>query len=431
MYRSGLAMFAGIVLTAAFVVNPAAADQSRSSRFEPVCGGTLARVACQVEKLAGGSREAPVGWGARDLQVSHQLPARSPHSGTVAIIDVGAYPTLESDLAVYREKYGLPPCDGANGCFRQLDFHGGPPLLPTPGPGGAATDEQIAVETALDVDMASAACPGCHILEIQIPQSEVPTASGDGAVNYDGYAAAFGTAVQTAVAHGANAVSISYGLPGDDAMLHGPVAAQLASRGVAIVASSGDSGFEGNQYLWPQALPTVTAAGGTELIKDSGRYGEGAWSGGGSSCAPGATPPLSQPAAISESCAGARAGADISAVADNLAIYVTYAPQTQHPPGWTVVAGTSASSPFIAGVYAASGSLSRVLGPNLVYEQGPAAFNDVTSGTNGGISNSRCLPPGAGVAADPKDTFDGRLCGAGPGWDGPTGLGSPRGLFRF
>jgi subtilase family serine protease len=426
MSRSGLAMFTGMVLTVALMTAPAVADQSRSSRFEPVCGGKLARVACQVEKLVGGSYQAPIGWGAQDLQVSHQIPASSPNAGTVAIIDVGAYPTLESDLAAYRSQYGLPACTSGTGCFRQLDFRGGPPLAPTAGADGASIDEQIAVETALDVDMASAACPSCRILEIQIPQSEVPTTDQNGVVNYDGYAAAFGTAVQTAVAQGVSAVSISYGLPGDDAMLHGPVAAQLAPRGVAIVASSGDSGFEANQYLWPQALPTVTAAGGTELVKQSDRYSEGAWSGAGSSCAPGAAPPLSQPGEISTSCAGARVGVDLSAVADNLAIYVTYSPQTNRPLGWTVVAGTSASAPFIAGVYAASGSSANVLGPNLLYQLGGAAFTDVTSGTNGGISNGRCLAPG-----DPKSTFDGRLCSAGTGWDGPTGLGTPRGLFRF
>ncbi|GAB2967245.1 peptidase S8 [Amycolatopsis acidiphila] len=429
--RSGLAVFAGMILTTALVSAPAAADQSRSGRFEPVCEGKLARVACQVQKLVGGSYEAPIGWGAQDLQQSHDIPATSPNAGTVAIIDVGAYPTLESDLGVYRAQYGLPPCTSASGCFRQLDFRGGPPLAPTAGADGAAVDEQIAVETALDVDMASAACPNCRIMEIQIPQSELPSTDQNGTVNYDGYAAAFGTAVQTAVAQGANAVSISYGLPGDDAMLHGPVAAQLAPHGVAVVASSGDSGFEANEYLWPQALPTVTAVGGTELVKQSDRYSEGAWSGAGSSCAPGAPPPLSQPGDVSTTCVGARAGVDVSAVADNLAIYVTYSPQTNHPLGWTVVAGTSASSPFVAGVYAASGSLARVLGPNLLYELDPAGFNDVTSGTNGGISNGRCLPPSGGVPADPKQTFDGRLCSAGAGWDGPTGRGTPHGLFRF
>ncbi|SFJ67529.1 Subtilase family protein [Amycolatopsis sacchari] len=427
MFRSGLAVFTGIVLTLALAVAPSAADEARASRFEPVCGGKYARLACQVQKLVGSSYQAPMGWGATDLQVSHGIPANSPGSGTVAIIDVGAYPNLESDLATYRQQYGLPPCASATGCFRQMDFRGGPPLPPSPGADGATVDEQIAVETSLDVDMASAACPNCKILEVQIPLSEVPTTDDSGNVNYDRYASAFGTAVQTSIANGATAISISYGLPGNDGMIRGPVAQQFAHRGVAIVASSGDSGFQATRFLWPQALPTVTAVGGTELVKQGSTYSEGAWSGAGSSCVPGATPPPGQPGEVTAPCNGARTAVDVSAVADNLAIYTTYSPASNHPLGWTVVAGTSASAPFIAGVYAASGNLGAVDGPNLLYQAGPPAFNDIISGTNGGISNGRCLAPGSGGGA----TFDGRLCGAAPGWDGPTGLGSPKGLFRF
>ncbi|TNC23043.1 S8/S53 family peptidase [Amycolatopsis alkalitolerans] len=422
MFRSALAIVAGVLLVAAFSCAPAIA----AARFEPVCGGQFARVACQVERFAGSRYEEPVGWGADDLRRSHEIPARAPNAGTIAIIDVGAYPTLESDLAVYRAKYGLPPCASYTGCFRQMDYHGGPALAPATDETGEAIDEAIALETSLDVDMASAACPDCRLMEIQIPHSALPSSGGKPA-DMDGYAAAFGTAVQTAVAQGANAVSISYGLPGDDAMLHGPVASQLSRPGVAMVASSGDSGFEANEYLWPQALPTVTSAGGTALVKQEGGYSEGAWNGAGSSCAPGAAPPLGQPVAVNTSCTGARAGADVSAVAADLAIYTTYSPQTHNPLGWTVVAGTSASAPFIAGVYAASGPLTGVLGPNLLYAMDPASFQDVTSGTTGTISNGRCLPP----EGDQKQTFDGRLCAAGPGWDGPTGLGSPHGLFRF
>ncbi|GHF38271.1 subtilase family serine protease [Amycolatopsis bartoniae] len=425
MFRAGLAVFAGMVLTAALAVAPATADQVRAARFEPVCGGKYARVACQVQKLVGGSYQAPMGWGATDLQASHGIPATSPHTGTIAIIDVGAYPTLENDLAVYRQQYGLPPCASSTGCFRQIDYKGGPALPPSPGADGPSIDEQIAVETSLDVDMASAACPGCRILEVQIPVSEVPTSDGSGAVNYDGYAAAFGTAVQTAVANGANSISISYGLPGSDSMVRGPVAAQLAQRGVAIVASSGDNGFQATQFLWPQALPTVTAVGGTELVKQGNTYSEGAWDGAGSSCVPGAAAAPGQPGDVTALCGGARTAVDVSAVADNLAIYTTYSPSSKHSLGWTIVAGTSASAPFIAGVYAASGDLRAVDGPNLLYRAGAGAFNDVISGTNGGVSNGRCLPPGLGSST----TFDGRLCGAGPGWDGPTGLGSPKGLL--
>jgi subtilase family serine protease len=435
MVRRGFVLI--LAMAAATGSAVALGEPAEASAFESVCAGKLAVVSCQVQRLAPGSSGPyssadgkPVGWGADDLRAAYELPSSPASPGTVAIIDVGAYPGLEADLATYRTQYGLPPCTGADGCFRQMDLHGGPPLAPLDTTDGRSIDEQIAVETALDVDMASAACPACRILEVQIPQSAIPTRPDDSTqpVNFDGYANAFGDAVQTAIAHGANAVSISYGLPGSDHMLNGPVAALLSHRGVAIAASSGDSGFEGNKYLWPQGLPTVTSVGGTELVKETGRYSEGAWSPGGSSCAP-AAPPAGQPGEVSSLCKGGRAGVDISAVADNVAIYDSYSPSLNRPPGWTVAAGTSASAPFVAGIYVASGKLADVLGPNTLYRSAPPMFHDITSGTNGAISNGRCVTgetyPGQGTGVD----FDSRLCTAGKGWDGPTGLGSPRGLF--
>jgi hypothetical protein len=62
-----------------------------------------------------------------------------------------------------------------------------------------------------------------------------------------------------------------------------------------------------------------------------------------------------------------------------------------------------------------------------LYAAPRSAFIDVTSGTNAtaGGADGSCL-----VAGD--DTpFDSQLCQAQPGWDGPTGIGTPRGLAAF
>lgn len=441
MTGSGVKLFAGTVLVAALVIPAsasAAAGPARAESFAPVCGAEFARLACQVERVLSNTGNAdvpptsvPVGWGPKDLQLAHQIPAHSPSQGRIAIIDVGADPNLGGDLATYRAQYGLPAC-GA-GCFQQLSYDGGPALASATTSDDKAVDEQIGIETSLDVDMASAACPDCSLIEVQLPHSVLPKPGSDPAkpISYDGYADAFGTAVQTAIAHGATAVSISYGLPGDDHMLHGAVAAQFSHPGVAIAASSGDAGFEAEDFLWPQALPTVTAVGGTELVKESGHFSEGAWSTGGSSCAPGAAAPAGQSASSTALCSGGRAGVDISAVADNVAIYDSYSPSENHAPGWTVVAGTSASAPFIAGMYAARGNLGGVLGPNTLYQARPEAFHDITSGTNGTISNGRCVTAANFRPNSTATTYDSRLCNAAKGWDGPTGLGSPAGLAGF
>src|SRR5689334_6119463 len=51
----------------------------------------------------------PAGYGPSDIQAAYRLPAASG-SPTVAIVDAFDDPNAESDLAVYRAQYGLPPC---------------------------------------------------------------------------------------------------------------------------------------------------------------------------------------------------------------------------------------------------------------------------------------------------------------------------------
>ncbi|HEX3791763.1 MAG TPA: S8 family serine peptidase [Pseudonocardiaceae bacterium] len=449
MISARSALVAGVIIISAAALSPAVAAAAPAAQntaapqqtgLRPVCGGLLARLGCEVEVATTNGTAAPMvtgsgplGWGATDLQKAHQIPTLGTRSGTIAVIDVGADPQLESDLGVYRAQYGMPACTTANGCFQQLDYQGGPALPPATSADDKAIDEEIAFETSLDVEMASAACPACHLTEIQIPDSAVPSTPPPGQPsNFDGYAQAFATATQTAVAHGASAVSMSYGLPGDAAMLQGSIANGLDHPGVAITASAGDGGFQGDAYLWPQALPTVTSVGGTELVEQSGLYVEGAWSQTGSGCTPTASAPAGQPAKVSGYCAGGRSSTDVSAVADNVAVYDTYTPATGEQLGWLVAAGTSAASPFIAGVYAAAGHLGAVHGPNTLYQAPSFAFHDVTSGGNASIGDASgdCLPVNAALSGS-TTTFAGPLCAAQSGWDGPTGLGSPRGLLGF
>jgi hypothetical protein len=100
--------------------------------------------------------------------------------------------------------------------------------------------------------------------------------------------------------------------------------------------------------------------------------------------------------------------ADVSAVADpntGLAVYDTYGGTSAGATGWIVVGGTSASSPIVASLFAAA-NLTNV--DNSWPYANTSAFNDVTSGSNGqcDVSNE---------------------CNAGPGYDGPTGIGTPIG----
>jgi hypothetical protein len=90
----------------------------------------------------------------------------------------------------------------------------------------------------------------------------------------------------------------------------------------------------------------------------------------------------------------------VSAAAAGIAMYVG---------GWTPVGGTSAASPFVAGLLTRVGLANRT--NDFLYAHASEGFYDVTTGTN-----------------DPSHSCTGILCTAGTGWDGPTGWGTPNGM---
>jgi subtilase family serine protease len=410
--------------------------------------GIRLNLGCQslvVAKTATGSGAAtpmttadPAGYSPAELATAYHLPAASTSTRTIAIVGVGAYPSLAADLATYRSQYGLPACTTANGCLKITDYKGGPALASNPSMG--SVEEAYAEETALDVDMASAACPSCKIDMVQIPENYLKLLLASYG-SPDGLAADFGTAVNEAAALGASAVSMSYGLPGASghaAVETGATAKALHHPGMAVVASSGDAGYTGTAQLWPARLPWVTAAGGTSLkTADGGQtYTNTAWGslftpkgqttskwvGAGSGCATDLPPAQGQPAAVAAICGGHRAVADASADADPLtgvAVYDTYTPNSGSGGGWTVVGGTSAASPYLAGLYARAGNLTSVDGPNTLYTAPSGTLTDVTGGSNSQSGATGCK------------TYDAALCTGAPGWDGVTGLGTPNGLGAF
>ncbi|HEX3783173.1 MAG TPA: hypothetical protein VHX38_26195 [Pseudonocardiaceae bacterium] len=365
----------------------------------------------------------PAGYGPSDLTGAYNISGSSTSTGTIAIIDAGVDANLESDLGTYRSTYGLPACTTANGCLTLENYTGGAQPAPQSGGSGAEAEEQIAVETSLDVDMASAACPSCHITEISVPwqdgENDNDTSTGD-----------FSTAVATAVSGGASSVSISYGYTADSTNTGGTDLADFNAAGVAIEASTGDSGFNGGTHTsWPSDLPYVVGVGGTTLTNNGSGYSETAWGvassepAGGSGCETYFPAANGQPSSVTAQCGNHLAVSDVSADADpdtGLAVYDTYAPSSGQAPDWVVVGGTSASSPFIAGLYARAGVSSSVLGPNTLYTAASSDFNDITSGNN--EVNDQCANYPAISAS---------VCNAGTGWDGPTGLGSPNGLGAF
>jgi subtilase family serine protease len=387
----------------------------RDHGLRPVGGLTDA----QIVTTAKGSTTplvtaAPAGNGPAQLAAAYNLPATSTSTNTIAIVDAGVDATLASDLATYRSTFGLPACTTASGCLKLENFNGAAQPAPQRTANGENEEEQIAVETSLDMDMASAACATCHLLEIS-----VPVAAGFSDSNTS--TSEFAQATATAAAAGAKAVSISYGYTETTTNTSGTQLAEFNKPGVAITVSTGDAGFNGGTHQdWPSDLPSVVAVGGTTLTAP-GR--ETAWVDGGSGCETRFASANGQPAAVSALCANHRAAADVSADADpntGLAVFDTDAPFTHEPLGFVVVGGTSASAPFIGGLFARGGVAATVNGPNTLYSSASTNFNDVTSGSNQ-----------AGRRCSSFPTISPKICTAAAGYDGPTGLGTPHGLGAF
>jgi subtilase family serine protease len=360
------------------------------------------------------SSTLPAGYGPATLSAAYGLPATSSSTATVAVIDAGVDGSLASDLATYRKAYGLPACTVANGCLHLENYTGGAQPAPQKSGEGAYDEEQIAVETSLDMDMVSAACGSCHLLEISVPWQ-------DGIDDNDVSTGDFAAAVNTAVAAHASAVSISYGYTTDVTNTSGADLAALNHKGVAITVSTGDSGFNGGIHqTWPANLPSVIAVGGVTMPTGGKTT---AWSDGGSGCETDFAAANGQPAAVTALCGGHRASSDVSADADpntGLAVYDSYAPSSHQPADWTIVGGTSASAPYIGGLFAGAGHLTAVNGPNTLYSAPAKDFTDITSGNNEAFLDCSAYP---GLSK--------KLCNAGAGWDGPTGLGVPHGNGAF
>ncbi|WP_308020257.1 S53 family peptidase, partial [Streptomyces sp. LS1784] len=329
----------------------------------------------------------PPGFGARDLQAAYDLPRNGGGDRTVAIVVAFDDRTAESDLAVYREQYHLPPCTTANGCFRKINQNGGSTPPPTTDPGWV-------VETATDLAAVSAACPDCHLLLVE---------ADDDLLRNEIHA------VGQAFQQGATFISMSFGAP--EFPNQTLVDAFFNHRGIAFVASSGDNGYP--NPIYPAASQFVTAAGGTSLHRVHRRvppftrpgWSESAWSGSGSGCSLFDPKPSWQ---HDPGCAN-RTIADVSAVADpgtGIAVYFT---DPNDGAGWHVIGGTSVAAPLITGMYAVAGTPgANDFAASYPYAR-PRAFNDIVTGSTGSCGGSY-------------------LCTAVRGYDGPTGIGTPHGV---
>ena len=206
---------------------------------------------------------------------------------------------------------------------------------------------------------------------------------------------------------GVKEVSMSGG--GSEFSYEGCYDSVFTTPGVVYFASGGDAGAV---MEYPAASPNVVSCGGTSVNRDSrgNLISETGWNQTGCGQSRYEPRPNFQNgvAAVVGNCRGV---SDISFVADpNTGVYVYDSTPLWGESGWWILGGTSVSSPALAGVVNAAGTMNG-FAANTAAEQAriysnlgnASVFRDITSGKAGSLS-----------------------CAL--GYDFLTGVGTPRGL---
>jgi subtilase family serine protease len=326
-------------------------------------------------RASGGA--APAGLTPAEVKGAYNLPAAGG-KGTIAIIDAYDAPTIEGDLGVFSQAFGLPACTTKNGCFEKHKMAA-----------SVAADSGWALEASLDVEWAHAIAPQAKILLV-----EAQTPSGANLLAAVDYAAARKDVV---------AVSMSWG--GEEFADEISLDSHFMSKyGAAFFASSGDDGAGAS---WPAASPNVIGVGGTKLaFSKAGNFGaETAWTGSGGGVSAYETEPDYQAAFQIPRAQSKRAIPDVSYAADPQSGFPIYKTTGTSKKNWYVVGGTSAGAPQWAAIRALGGSvsLSRLYSDKSA-EDNLKYFRDITSGANGDCTY---------------------YCTARKRYDYVTGLGSP------
>ena len=338
------------------------------------------------------------------------------------VVDIVSYgsPTLQQDMAVFDQHFGLPPIT-----IQVMAPLGTVPFDPT-----KKDMNGWAGETELDVQIIHAIAPDANIVVLTSPVDETEGTMGlPQFLQLEQYAVNKHLGTIISQSWGASEVTLKDSAGQNEIQQWDAFFKQATTQqGITFFGSSGDNGSTDYTDLqatrlsttpttsFPTDDPWVTSVGGTSLDRVGGgtSFSETAWSmsgGGFSSFFP--TPAYQQtlPAALQSQLNHRRGVPDVSGDADpqtGLAIYTG---------GWQLGGGTSASAPLWAAIMAianqiAGHSLGFIntglykLASSSTYSQD---FHDITQGNNSANVNGTLVP---GYSA-------------GPGWDPITGLGTP------
>lgn len=332
---------------------------------------------------------------------------------TIYIVNARHNPNVAAELAAFNTKFGLPACttktmaasaalalpaaSAAEGCTLTVVYSTAAGGMTSVAP---AYDAGWATEIALDVQWAHATAPRARIVLIEAADACLYSLLG---------------AVKLANAMGPGAVSMSFGT--NEGNWTSQFDSVFTTAGMTYLAATGDSG---SAVSWPAVSPNVVAVGGTTLtFAGTSARSETAWSlGGGGISAYTPAPSFQSNKVPGLGTLARRAVADVSFNADPYTgQYIAVMAPGASSVKWVSAGGTSLSTPQWAGLVAVANALraqtaKAALGAphNALYAQiaqvpgsYAAAFTDIASGGNGSCTT----------------------CSAKPGYDVPTGLGSP------
>jgi subtilase family serine protease len=341
------------------------------------------------------------GYSPKELRAAYGVTGVANGLPIIGIVDAYADPSALADLKVYSKQFKLPvlpKCEvdvavSPVPCIQIVNQKGGKKLPKT-------VDESWATEQSLDLDTAHAMCENCSILLVE--------------ADSNGFGDLF-PSENTAARLGATVISNSWGSPEFDGEQSAD-AQFFTHPGVVMTAGTGDDGYAAG-VLWPASSPNVVGVGGTTLLlSNNGKkyVSEVAWEGAGSGCSAYEARPSWQPSL--PGCPDNRTESDISADADpNTGIAVYASTGCTANSCWEQIGGTSLSAPIVAALYALAGGIAQndTQGADVLYRNASKRNSrDITSGSTGTCEFAY-------------------LCNAVVGYDGPTGLGSPKGLGVF
>ena len=305
------------------------------------------------------------GWTPAQLEKAYNLTSSlGKGSGQiVAVIEAGDDPDAATTFATYRTQFGL-----GTGTLVKYNEDGKESSYPP-----SCEDYGWCVETDLDIEMVSAACPKCTVYLMEA----------------GGQISDFEAAEAEAVKLGATILSNSWSCPENWDCSDTNFPNYFNTKGVAYLASTGDDGY--NTIGGPSDLQTVIGVGGTQLALSSSKYSETIWNDASAGCSSPSvvgSPGVPKPSWQHDPDCTYRTDGDVSAESGCSPGVSEYVSQYG---GWTDVCGTSVASPLTAGVIALAGNAANENGGENFWtfnsKQHRKYFHHPASGSDGSGGN--------------------------------------------